>query len=314
MAGMSRKPRVEFAGALYHVIARGNRRAGIFHDKADYRKYLTRLRQCQERDGLTCYAYVLMNNHLHLLVESGKVPLSRTMQTLQFTYSQYYNRRYGKQGQVFQGRYKAILCDRDTYLLELVRYLHLNPARLRTPKSPWNYPWSSHAGYMGKTSTVRIETGVVLEQFHRQVGPARRAYHAFLREGVPQGHQPQFYKTVDQRFLGDKGFLNTVKRKADSIQAIGRKERLVSFPRVLRAVAETTGRTASSLVKVGRQRELVAPRAFLVYAARTWSALTMKDLGQRLNRDPSMMSRLYCTYLRNRRVAWEARVRRQISS
>ncbi len=89
---MARKPRVEFAGACYHVIARSNCRATLFHDKADYTAYLDRLRHYQERDHLICYAFVLLANHLHLLVESGDVPLSRTMQRLQFTYTQYYTR------------------------------------------------------------------------------------------------------------------------------------------------------------------------------------------------------------------------------
>ena len=141
---MARKPRIDFPGALYHVIARGNRRAVILHDEADATAYLERLERYRVRDGCALYAYVLMHNHVHLLFETGERPLARTMHTLQFTFSQYYNRRYNKTGHVFQGRYQAIVCDRDAYLLELVRYLHLNPARIRTPLNPWTYPWSSH--------------------------------------------------------------------------------------------------------------------------------------------------------------------------
>jgi REP element-mobilizing transposase RayT len=152
---MARKPRIEFSGAFYHVIARGNRRAPIFHDAADFLAYLDRLERYRHRDGVTVHAYVLMTNHVHLLLETGPQPLSRTMQTLQFTYSQYYNRRYDKTGHVFQGRYQAILCDREAYLLELVRYLHLNPARIRTPLNPWTYRWSSHAAYVGRPSAVQ---------------------------------------------------------------------------------------------------------------------------------------------------------------
>jgi REP element-mobilizing transposase RayT len=114
---MARKPRLDIPGAFYHVIARRNRRATIFHDDMDYRD-LERLERYRQRDGLTLHAYVLMPNHLHLLLETGDRPLSRTMQTLQFTYSQYSNRRYGKTGHVFQGRYQAILCDREAYLLD----------------------------------------------------------------------------------------------------------------------------------------------------------------------------------------------------
>lgn len=306
---MARKPRVEFAGAFYHVIARGNRRETVFHDAQDFAAYLTRLERYRQRDSLMCYAYVLMSNHLHLLVETGAVPLSRTMQTLQFTYTQYYNRRYGKTGHLFQGRYKAILCDRDAYLLELVRYLHLNPARLRQPQDPWRYPWSSHRAYLGARTPVRVEAAKGLGQFHRQVGPARQAYQRFMREGLPTGHQARYYETVDQRFLGNEQFLDAITRQTTTHHEVAVTPPRVPFPQLLAAVAQATGVAADRLVRVGRQRDLVASRAFLVYAARAWSGVTVKDLGRRLHRDPSMISRLYAQYARQRDQGLEKRLR-----
>ena len=305
---MARKPRVEFVGAFYHVIARGNRRETVFHDAGDSAAYLARLERYRQRDGLACYAYVLMSNHLHLLVETGAVPLSRTMQTLQFTYTQYYNRRYGKTGHLFQGRYQAILCDRDAYLLELVRYLHLNPARLRQPQDPWRYPWSSHRAYLGAGTPVRMEAAKVLGQFHRQIGPARQAYQRFMREGLPTGHQGRYYETVDQRFLGDARFLDAITRQTTAHHEVVVTPHRVPFPQLLAAVAEATGVAADRLMRVGRQREVVASRAFLVYAAREWSGLTVKDLGRRLHRDPSMISRLYVQYAAQRDQGLEKRL------
>jgi hypothetical protein len=166
-----------------------------------------------------------MHNHLHLLVETGEYPLARTMQTLQFTFSQYYNRRYNKTGHVFQGCYQAILCDRDAYLLELVRYLHLNPARIRTPVNPWTYPWSSHRAYLGHASPVQVPTTPVLMLFHRQLGPARHAYRKFVMEGLSQGHQARFYDIVDQRFLGDERFLEDVGRHTTGSQNLAIRHR-----------------------------------------------------------------------------------------
>ncbi|HET8759863.1 MAG TPA: transposase [Nitrospiria bacterium] len=305
---MARKPRVEFPGAFYHVIARGNRRETLFHDAEDFAAYLTRLERYRQRDGLTCHAYVLMSNHVHVLVETGAVPLSRTMQTLQFTYTQHYNRRYGKTGHLFQGRYQAILCDREAYLLELVRYLHLNPARLRTPQDPWRYPWSSHRAYLGAATPVRVETAPVLDRFHRQIGPARQAYQRFMREGLPTGHQGCYYETVDQRFLGDERFLDAITRQTTGRHDVAVSPPRVSFPRLLAAVARATGVAAEQLVRVGRQRDLVASRAFLVYAAREWSGVTAKDLGRRLHRDPSMISRLYAQYATQRDQRLEKRL------
>jgi putative transposase len=134
---MARKPRVEFDGALYHVIVRGNHRRDIFRDTTDQVTYLERIEHCRERYYCRVYAYVLMSNHVHLLIETGVVGLSKIMQGIQFSYTQRYNRRHRMVGHLFRGRHKAILCDRDASLLELVRYIHLNPARMKHPQDPW---------------------------------------------------------------------------------------------------------------------------------------------------------------------------------
>jgi len=110
---MAREPRVEFEGAFYHVIARGNQRQDIFRDDKDRAIYLERLEHYRKRYDFKLYAYVLMSNHVHLLIETQKIPLSKIMQGIQFTYTQYYNRRHRTVGHLFQGRYKAILCDRE---------------------------------------------------------------------------------------------------------------------------------------------------------------------------------------------------------
>ena len=128
---MARKPRIEFPGAFYHIIVRGNNRQKIFADDEDYKYFLGRLNHYKERFKFVLFAYVLMPNHIHLLLETGEVPLSRIMQSLQFTYTQKFNRRHKKVGHLFQGRYKAILCQKESYLLELIRYIVLNPVRAR---------------------------------------------------------------------------------------------------------------------------------------------------------------------------------------
>jgi len=117
---MARKPRIHYSGALYHVIARGNQRHDIFISEADFRTYLKHLAEYKEKYHFHLYAYALMRNHLHLLLEVEQIPLSRIMHVLQFRYTRYFNKRYGKVEHLFQGRYKAILCEKDVYLLELV--------------------------------------------------------------------------------------------------------------------------------------------------------------------------------------------------
>lgn len=152
---MARRPRVFAPGLLCHVIVRGNQQRKTFRTKDDYKAYLDRLEHYRTKYPLRIYAYCPMPNHVHLLVESGSAPLGKFMQGLQQSYTQYFNRRYRKVGHLFQGRYKAIICDKEKYLLALLRYIHLNPDRARLVKRPEGYAHSGHRSYL-KNSTAKI--------------------------------------------------------------------------------------------------------------------------------------------------------------
>jgi REP element-mobilizing transposase RayT len=292
---MARKPRVEFDGAFYHVIVRGNQRQRTFQDGQDRIAYLQRLEHYRQRYGFRLYAYVLMANHVHLLLETKSVALSKIMQGIQASYTQRYNRRHRKVGHLFEGRYKAILCDREAYLLELVRYIHLNPARLRVAQDPWRYRWSSHGAYMGKTTVVKVDSQEVLSQFAPRRAAARRVYQGFMQDGMKQGHEEKYYQTLDQRFLGDERFVNEVaqRREAKEVEMEGKK---VAFARLLAALCAMGRLDSKVLLQPGRQRQWVRSRAQLVYLAREWCGLTAKELAGRLHRDASMISRLYGWY------------------
>jgi putative transposase len=141
---MARKPRIEYEGAFYHVITRGNQRQKIFREASDYEKYQQYLTIYKNRHHYALYAYVLMGNHIHLLLETRDVPLSRIMQGINQSYTLFFNRKYREVGHLFQGRYKAILCDRDAYLLSLLQYIHNNPVRAKIAGTAASYRWSSH--------------------------------------------------------------------------------------------------------------------------------------------------------------------------
>ena len=141
---MARRPRLFAPGVLYHVIVRGNQRQKTFTSASDYQAYLERLAKYRKQYGYTVYAFCLMSNHVHLLVHSSATPLAKFMQGLQQSYTQYFNRRHKKSGHLFEGRYKAIVCQEDPYLLELIRYIHLNPLRAglaKTMEKLDDYPW-----------------------------------------------------------------------------------------------------------------------------------------------------------------------------
>jgi putative transposase len=311
---MARKPRVEFLGAFYHVICRGNQRQAIFRTDSDRKYYLARLEQYRQRYGFKIYAYVLMTNHVHLLIEAGRVPLSRIMQGLQLRYTGYFNKKYNKVGHLFQGRYKAILCDRDAYLIELVRYLHLNPQRMRSPVEARKYRWSSHGAYLGKESLVEVETAPVLGEFAKTVGKARMEYLKFIAEGRATGHQPDYYDVRDQRFLGDERFMEAIEERVE-----GNREIALPVPRaklsiLLPLVARAYEATEKDLLQAGRQRKWIVARSMLVYLGREWGRVSVKELGKQLHRDPSVISRLYSSYAAARNEKKEAVLLRQLRS
>ena len=159
---MARRPRLFAPGILYHVIVRGNYRQKTFLNGRDYEAYLERLARYRKRFGVTVYAYCLMSNHVHLLLETGSEPLSKFMQGLQQSYTQYFNRKHHKVGHLFQGRYKAIVCEKDEYLLTLVRYIHLNPIRAKLVQRLDDYPYSGHPEYCGVRASEALETSRVL--------------------------------------------------------------------------------------------------------------------------------------------------------
>jgi REP element-mobilizing transposase RayT len=196
---MARRPRIFAPGLLYHVIVRGNQRRTTFRSDDDYQAYLERLAIYRAKFSLRIYAYCLMPNHVHLLVESGSTPLAKFMQGLQQSYTQYFNRRYRKVGHLFQGRYKAIICDRDKYLLALVRYIHLNPVRAGLSKRPERYGYSGHRSYLNSAAAKIVEAGPIL----RLLGG--RGHEKFVLEGM---EEDQTTNTMPWKIsaFGEEGF------------------------------------------------------------------------------------------------------------
>jgi hypothetical protein len=172
---------------------------------------------------------------------------------------------------------------------------------------PWTFRWSSHRAYLGEGAGVRVETEAVLGQLAKGIGRARRAYVKFMEEGLGGGHQEKYYQAVDQRVLGDESFVERVtsRAKVRDIEAKGPK---VRFERLVDAVAREYGLTKGMLTGSGRQRDWIEGRRFLVYVARKWGEMTTKDLGKRIDRDPSMISRLYGDYEGSRELERERRV------
>ena len=208
---MARPLRLEFEGAVYHVTARGNALQPIFLDDSDRKRFLELLGEEIDQQHWHCYAYCLMNNHYHLLLETPEGQLSTGMRRLNGTYTQGFNRRHQRVGHVLQGRFKSILVDKDHYLLELCRYIVLNPVRARIVPKPQDWPWSSFRATAGRVVAPSwLDVPGVLRLFHRTHAVARELYKQFVREGIQQASP--WEEVRGQIFLGNEAFLSRMAR------------------------------------------------------------------------------------------------------
>lgn len=222
---MLRPLRLEFPDALYHLTSRGDRREDIYEDDTDRRAYLEVLSSVIEQFNWTCYAYCLMSNHYHLLVQTPDANLSKGMRQLNGVYTQAYNRRHNKTGHLFQGRYKSILVDEDSYLLELSRYIVLNPVKAGMVKRVDQWKWSSYLVMVDEAPVPEwLKRDYLLSQFSLQRKTAIRKYRAFVQDGLKRGSI--WSQLKNQIYLGDQEFIDRVQ------QNIGEKENDLQIPKI----------------------------------------------------------------------------------
>ncbi|MCE1182630.1 MAG: transposase [Rhodocyclales bacterium] len=203
---MTRPLRIELSGGLYHVTSRGDRREAIYFSDADRDTWLELLGQVCARFNWVCHAYCQMTNHYHLVIETPEGNLAQGMRQLNGVYTQYINRTHGRVGHVFQGRYKAVLVEKESYLLELARYVVLNPVRAGMVSEVGDWPWSSYPAMLGEFAPPAwLQTGWLLGQFGRQRWRATARYTDFVRAGV--GLPSIWDNLYGQIFLGSEDFI-----------------------------------------------------------------------------------------------------------
>ena len=209
---MSRPLRIEFAGALYHITSRGDRREAIYEDDEDREAFLDVLAEVVVRYNWICHAFCLMTNHFHLVIETVEGNLSKGMRQLNGVYTQASNRRHHRVGHLFQGRFKGILVDKEAYLLELIRYVVLNPLRAGMVDLPEQWPWSSYRATMGEVPVPKwLEVDAILSHFGTEVEEARQHYRCFVMDGVGQGI---WEKLRQQIYLGGEDFVERMQAKS----------------------------------------------------------------------------------------------------
>ena len=210
---MARPLRIEYPGALYHVMSRGNEKKDIFRTTRDREKFLSYLSSAGERHGAVFHAYCLMSNHYHLMVETPDGNLSRVMKHINGSYTTYFNLKHQRAGHLLQGRYKATLVEADAYAAELSRYIHLNPVRAKMVSSPEEYHWSSCPRYLDGSAPSWLSTGLVLGYF----GPSEKDrpgnYRAYLMEAVGEEGVDPLAGSIASTILGTDEFIRDIREK-----------------------------------------------------------------------------------------------------
>jgi hypothetical protein len=228
-----------------------------------------------------------MTNHVHLLIEVGTVPLSRIMQNLSFRYTRYVNAVEKRIGHLFQGRYKGLLIDQDSYLLELTRYIHCNPLRAGLADDPGKYRWSSHRAYLGKELIPWLTTGTVLAQFASQAKKARSLYGQFHQAGVQEPHRQDFHSgTYEGRILGDDHFSEKVLAQAEE-EASCRG----SLLDLIKATCSMYNISEAVLVKPGKKQPAAEARAVIAFLVQEREGVRLTELGNYVRRDIAALSR-----------------------
>jgi putative transposase len=224
---MARPLRLALAGALYHVTSRGDRREAIYFDDDDRERWLELFAQVCKRYNWVCHAWCQMSNHYHIVIETVEGNLSQGMRQLNGVYTQSNNRKYQRVGHVFQGRYKAIIVEKESYLLELARYVVLNPLRARMVQSLTDWPWSSYASMIGREAAASwLQTDWILSQFSPQRDRAIAAYADFVRAGV--GLPALWQNLRAQVYLGSDAFME--KMQTHVVQEISEVPRVQQRP------------------------------------------------------------------------------------
>ena len=282
---MARKPRLHVPGGLYHVILRGNARQDVFLTAGDRHCFYGLLAEGVVRFGYRVHAFCLMSNHVHLALQAGDSGLSAGMQNLSFRYTRYLNTRLSRVGHVFQGRFKAFLVDQDRYGLALVRYIHMNPLRVKMVSAPGAYRWSSHRAYLAEEALPWLTTDWVLGQFGSRAGVARTRFASFVDEALAERHSALFYGGEDDsRVVGEEDFVRQV------LPAKARAAKAPSLERIVAQVCRSVSMSEAALKAPGKARPAAQARALVGWLAIKTKAATLTRVADRFDRDLSTLS------------------------
>ncbi len=312
---MPRQARLDSPGVLHHVMIRGIERRNIFRDDHDRNDFIERLSVLLPETKTLCYAWAFMGNHAHFLFRSGPSGIAHLMRKLLTGYAVSFNRRHKRTGQLFQNRYKSIICQEEPYFLELVRYIHLNPVRAQivsTLSELDRYPYSGHSALMGKKERSWQDTDSVLGLFSSDLSKARKGYHAFMKSGIDQGRREDLsggglirsiggWREIlnqrtrvkgDQRILGDSQFvtdiLSSARERFD--QKTLMKSKGYTLDTIVEHIAALYDMKKTDILSKGRQKTTVEARSLFCFLTVHYLGTTITDLARLTGMAPSAIS------------------------
>jgi REP element-mobilizing transposase RayT len=254
---MSRPLRIEWEGGFYHITARGNEKRPIFRIERDFLRFVGRFERIYERYGVVIHAYVLMTNHYHLLVETPRANLSTALHDLNTAYTNYFNRRHDRVGHLFQGRYRSIVVEKDLYLLELSRYIHLNPVRAGMVKRPEAYRWSSYPSYLSSGPCPEwLRREDILGQMDKSPVKGLHKYRQFVEEGLRREIGDPLKAVMGGIALGGETFWEEVRdrvrglRGEDEVPALREIHRKTEAGVIVEKVASFYGVSAERITRL----------------------------------------------------------------
>ena len=316
---MPRKARLDAPGALHHIMVRGIDKTNIFVDHQDKARFLERLGENITEGKCTVYAWVLMDNHVHLLFKSGKHGISAVMRKLLTWYAQYFNHRHKRTGHLFQNRYKSILCDEENYLLALIRYIHLNPARaqiVKTIEELDKYPWSGHSTIMGKSKHSWMDVDAVLSAFGEKKRKALSEYRRFIMEEFAAGRNPELTggglirsqggwsrvlamqrsgkkEEADERILGTGEFVHAIMREVEEKQLRQTKLRWrgKGIGDIIREECAKRGVSERELMQGSRRQKISQTRAVIAHRCKEEIGCSGAEIARHLGVNTTSINR-----------------------
>jgi len=281
---MARPFRIELPGGFYHVMARGNEGKRIFRGVRDRDRFLSLLDDAHVRYRTLVYVYALMNDHYHLLIETEKANLSKAIHYLNVSHSVYLNRRYGRSGHLFQGRYKSVLVDKEPYLLELSRYLHINVVRAGVEDRLNDPRWTSYRYYVGASDKPDwLCTDWLIDRLGGDWPTVRRKYQEFVMDGLRSEIRSPFQDVYRGAILGDEVFVEKMKKRLE--EEIGEDHEVPGYKSLSRwyAIEDIVGTVCEHFAltpgELKKRRWGFLPRKVAMYLARKYTDSTLREIG-----------------------------------